>query len=275
MLTFIPTPIGNLEDITLRTLKVLSEAELILAEDTRVSKKLIYLLQINNLLPKKEYEYLSFHSHTKESFFNTLSKEFLNKNVVYLTDAGMPSISDPGSELVKFCIKNGIDYDILPGPSALTTVFAASGFGDSSFLFYGFLPHKKQERLKELEKILWCGYHIVLFESPHRIYDLVSDICHFDENRELFLAKELSKIYQKYLFATAKELLEILKTTNLNGEWSLVIKKSQKETQSITLSELFLLNLPPKVLSKIVSKIKKISTKEAYEEIIKNSKTLS
>ena len=128
MLSLVPTPIGNISDISLRSLDVLSTADIILCEDTRVTKKLIHLLKERHNLTTTEPQFLSLHSHNEAEFIAKLTPDFFNANVVYVSDAGMPGISDPGQMLVRYCLNQGIAYDILPGANAALTAFVASGF---------------------------------------------------------------------------------------------------------------------------------------------------
>ena len=175
MLCLVPTPIGNLEDISIRALKVLEESELILCEDTRVTKKLLNLLaeKYNKNFSNKEYK--SFHSHNENQILKTLDKETFSKNVVYVSDAGMPCVSDPGATLVDFCIKNQVPYDVLPGANAVLTAYAMSGFKQTSFSFYGFLDHKGASRSSKLDEILNDDKLPILYESTHRLLKLLED----------------------------------------------------------------------------------------------------
>ncbi len=267
MLTLLPTPIGNLKDITLRALQALQNSEVVIAEDTRVSKRLIYLLEEKELLEPKEREFLSFHSHSSEEFFSKLSKEFFDKNIIYMTDAGMPCISDPGSELVNYCQKNGIEYDVFPGANALLTAFSASGFGDREFLFAGFLSSKQKERQNELSKLLNSGFTAIIYESPARIEALLKDIATLESDREVFLAKELTKLHQTYISGNAQELYEKIKSINQSGEWVVVIKKREQKSDSISLQEILNMELPPKIKAKLAAKISGENSKDIYKNI--------
>ena len=169
MLCLVPTPIGNLEDISKRSLRVLEEAELIFCEDTRVTKKLLNLLGEKNNLDFSNKEYKSFHSHNENHILQTLDKDTFTKNVVYVSDAGMPCVSDPGATLVDYCIKNDIAYDVLPGANAILTAYAMSGFPHTTFSFYGFLDHKGVSRASKLNDALNDHKLAILYESPHRL----------------------------------------------------------------------------------------------------------
>ncbi|MCF6201048.1 MAG: 16S rRNA (cytidine(1402)-2'-O)-methyltransferase, partial [Hydrogenimonas sp.] len=219
MLTLLPTPIGNIEDITLRTLRVLEEAEILLCEDTRVTKKLINLLQERHGLKHKIEKFISIHSHNEERVVNSFEPSFFEKNVVYMSDAGMPCISDPGAILVEYCQKHQIPYTVLPGPSAAVTAYAASGFNEKEFLFYGFLPHKGAQRARELKRLLLEPFPVILYEAPHRIEKLFAEISAIEPQREVFAAKEITKRHERFFKDEAKELERKIRGTLAKGEW--------------------------------------------------------
>ena len=198
MLSLVPTPIGNISDISLRSLDVLSTAQTILCEDTRVTKKLIHLLKERHNLTTAEPQFLSLHSHNEADFISKLTPEFFNQNVVYVSDAGMPGISDPGQMLISYCIEHGISYDVLPGANAVLTAFVASGFIQTKMLFFGFLPHKGNDRSAALQEALYNGYTTVLYEAPTRLEKLLSEIAVAVPDRNVFLAKELTKKFQRF-----------------------------------------------------------------------------
>ncbi len=268
MLTFIPSPIGNLLDITFRTLEVLKDTQIIFCEDTRVTKRLLNLLQERFGVKFSSFEFISFHEHNQYKRLEEFGYKLKEQNCVYMSDAGMPGISDPGAVLAKYCQENGIDYDFLPGASAAPLVYAASGFEEGKFYFYGFLPPKGKERSSELTKILSSGLDTVVYEAPHRIVKLIEQICQIDESRELFVAKELTKKHQKFYRLKAKEMLEKLKTDSAKGEWALVVKGEKAKDFKIGLNELLEIEMPPKSKAKIIAKLTGKSVKECYEEII-------
>ncbi|MDQ1268640.1 MAG: rRNA (cytidine1402-2-O)-methyltransferase, partial [Campylobacterota bacterium] len=155
LLTLIPTPIGNIGDITLRAIEALGDADTLLCEDTRVTKKLIQILKERyGSSFKPEQNFISLHSHNEKEFIQNLTPAFFEQNVVYVSDAGMPGISDPGQVLVRYAQENGIKYDVLPGANALLTAFVASGFVETKMLFWGFLPHKGKDRAASLQGAL-------------------------------------------------------------------------------------------------------------------------
>ena len=271
MLTFIPTPIGNPQDITIRALRLFEEAELFFCEDTRHTKHLLKLLQERFGMEYPDAVFISFNEHNGHARLKQYAEDIRTKKVVYVSDAGMPVISDPGQLLVAYCQKEDIPYDVLPGASAVTTAYAASGFEEGKFLFYAFLPHKGKERQTALHEAMENGYNTVLYEAPHRLEKLLEEIVAFDSNRELFLAKEISKQYQHYYWGSASELLETLKVSAIRGEWVVIIKSAGKSTEgSLSLSEIFQMDLPPKVKAKLLAELSDRSVKEWYQELVGN-----
>ena len=269
MLSLVPTPIGNIGDISLRAIEALSEADILLCEDTRVTKKLIHILKERyNTQFKENQEFISLHSHNEKSFVEKLEPSFFEQNIVYASDAGMPGISDPGQALVAYCIENSIKYDILPGANAVLTAFVASGFVETQMLFLGFLDHKGNSREAGLQKALYNGYTTILYESPHRLEKLLLEIEAAEPKREIFLAKELTKKYQKYCRGTASEALTEL-NGNFRGEWVVVIRASQAQADSaISQKDILELDLPKKVQAKLISKITGENTKACYQRLL-------
>lgn len=273
MLTFVPTPIGNLEDISLRALRHMEEAQVVLCEDTRVAKKLFSLLDQKNLLQlqKQERRYIAFHSHTSERFFEEHGELLSQLPVIYLSDAGMPSISDPGSVLVRYCQRRKIAYDVLPGSSAVLVAFVASGFGDKEFCFEGFLPHKGNDRGQRLAQLMESEQAVVLFESPQRVQKLLREITELDAQKKLFACKELTKLHQEYLFGSAEQVLQAVGLSEPKGEWCIVLGPSQNvRRDSLSLDEILQMDLPPKILAKIEARISGKSAKECYAERFSN-----
>ena len=268
MLHFIPTPIGNLEDISLRSLKLLESAAIILCEDTRVTKKLIHLLKTRNLINPEEQRFISMHSHNEKEVLTQLSVEIFEEEVLYVSDAGMPAVSDPGCELVRYAQQHKIPYDVLPGANAALLAYASSGFCESKFLFYGFLPHKGANRENALHEALFNGFVTILYESPHRIVKLIEQICNMDAKRELFLIKEATKMHQKQFKGTAEEILEKFKIQNIKGEWVIVINSDRKELGVITVEDIVKLDLPKKQAARLIAKITGKSPKQCYHELL-------
>jgi 16S rRNA (cytidine1402-2'-O)-methyltransferase len=268
MITFIPTPIGNPQDITIRAMKLFEKATLFLCEDTRQTKRLLRLLEERFDMTYPDAEFYSFNEHNGQERLDELGDVFSDKEVVYVSDAGMPVISDPGQLLVAYAQENGLKYDVLPGASAVTTAYAASGFEEGKFLFFAFLAHKGKERATALSQAMNNGYNTVLYESPHRLEKLLDELEAMDEERELFLAKEISKKYQNYYRGTAKSLKEQFKELTIRGEWVVVIKAKEQTEKSLNFSEVLHLDLPPKPKAKLLATLSDKSVKEWYNELI-------
>ena len=271
MIYFVPTPIGNLEDISMRALKVLELSDTVICEDTRVTKKLFRLLEERFDISLRDKKFLSMHSHNERDFLSKIDISlFKEKTISYLSDAGMPSVSDPGCELVRFCQENSIEYEVLPGANALLLAFSSSGFCETRFTFFGFLPHKGKDRERELNRLLSSPFLTILYESPHRLLKLLKEITSIDPDRELFLIKEATKMYEKKFKGKAKELFESLKDENIKGEWTIVIEKSKNIPKGdITKEDILSLNIPKKEMAKLLAKISEKSVKECYNQLLK------
>ncbi len=269
MITFIPTPIGNPQDITIRAMKLFEKAEIFLCEDTRQTKRLLRLLEERFDMTYPDALFYSFNEHNGQARLDEFGETFKDKEVIYVSDAGMPVISDPGQLLVAYCQEQNLAYDVLPGASAVTTAYAASGFEEGKFLFYAFLPHKGKERSAALAEAMSNGYNTVLYESPHRLEKLLEEILVIDEDRELFLAKEISKKYQNYYRGTARSLNETFKTLTIRGEWVVVISAQKSTEKSLSFTEVLSLDLPPKPKAKLLAQLSDKSVKEWYNELIK------
>ena len=222
-LYIVPTPIGNLEDITLRAIRILREVDLIGAEDTRHTKKLLNHLGISTPL-------ISYYRE-KEVQRGAEIIDILKtgKSVALVSDAGTPAISDPGSVLVGLAHDNGIKIVPLPGPSALTTALSATGFDYTGFLFLGFPPSKKGQRHKFLRSLTNCDYPIVIYESPHRVSALLADALDIFGNRQTFWARELTKRFEELQRADLLTLYEKGISGKNRGEFVLIICPGEKE----------------------------------------------
>lgn len=268
MLTLVPTPIGNLEDISKRAINALLEAELILCEDTRVTKKLLNLLSQRENLEFKCNDFKSFHSHNEKQVLKTLTKETFEQNIVYVSDAGMPCVSDPGASLVEYAIENDLAYDVIPGANAVLTAFAMSGFPQTEFTFFGFLAHKGKERKDKLTQVMQSPTLPILYESPHRLLKTLEEIKNIDEKRIVFLAKELTKLHQKTYKDTALNLFEMFKKENIKGEWVVVIEPTNFQGQNLDISDIENLDIAPKIKAKLLAKMTGKNTKEIYQQIL-------
>ena len=216
------TPIGNLEDITLRALRVLREADLIACEDTRRSRKLLDHFEIRKPL-------LSYHEHNEEASAKGLAaRAQTGDNIAVITDAGMPGISDPGFRLVQEAIHAGITIVPIPGPVALETALVASGLPTDSFRFGGFLPARKSQREKALAEFAAETATLVFYEAPHRIEATLADIARILGDRPVVVAREMTKLHEEFLRGTASDVLAELQARNrARGEITLLIGRAE------------------------------------------------
>ena len=217
-LYLIPTPIGNLEDITLRALRILKEVNIVLAEDTRTSRKLFSHYDIDtNLAP--------FHMHNEHKVLQKwIDRIKSGEAIALVSDAGTPAISDPGFLLVRECVKNDIEVDCLPGATAFVPALVNSGLPSDKFVFEGFLPVKKgrQTRLKLLSEE---ERTIVFYESPHRIVKTLSLFCeYFGEDRKVSVSREISKMFEETKRGSAKEVMEYFEQKKPKGEFVIIVE---------------------------------------------------
>lgn len=216
-LYLVPTPIGNLEDITFRAIKVLKEVDLILAEDTRTSGKLLQHYGI-------ETHMHSHHMHNEHKTVDSIVKRIIaGESVALISDAGTPAISDPGFLLTRACVEKGIEVDCLPGATAFVPALVNSGLPNDKFVFEGFLPVKKgrQTRLKLLAEE---PRTIIFYESPHKLIKTLTHFCeYFGEDRQLSVSRELTKLYEETIRGTAKEVLEHYTANPPKGEIVIVV----------------------------------------------------
>jgi len=220
-LYIVPTPIGNLEDITLRAIRILKETDHIFAEDTRVTKKLLNHLEIHKPVSP-------FHAHNEhKALANAIDKIRANSSTVLVSDAGTPGISDPGFLLIRECLAKDIEIDCLPGPAALIPALVASGFPCDRFVFEGFLPHKKGRQTRLLA-IAEEKRTVVLYESPHRLVKCLGQIEEFmGGDRKVCVARELTKIYEEYQRGSATEVKAHYEERPPKGEIVIVIEGKQ------------------------------------------------
>ena len=199
-LVLVPTPIGNLEDITLRSIRILKECDMIYAEDTRVTKKILSHLEITK-------QVVPFHAHNEhKALRSAIDRIESSQMVVLVSDAGTPGISDPGFLLVRACVEEGIEVECLPGPTAFVPALVASGFPCDRFVFEGFLPHKKGRQTK-LMRLAEEDRTIVLYESPHRLVKCLGQIREFmGDDRKVCVVREISKMFEEYKRGTATEV---------------------------------------------------------------------
>ncbi|MCQ2011222.1 16S rRNA (cytidine(1402)-2'-O)-methyltransferase [Sporolactobacillus sp. STSJ-5] len=222
-LFLVPTPIGNLDDITYRALDVLKSADILAAEDTRHTMKLCSHFDIHAPL-------FSYHEHNKKTSGAKLIIELENgKNVALVTDAGTPGISDPGADLAAACIKHEIPVVPLPGANAALTGLIASGLSTDHFLFYGFLPRVKKERSQALQALGTFPYTIIFYESPFRVKDTLKDLFELFGNRQMALSRELTKRYETFIRGTISDMLDFLNDGEAQkGEFCLIVDGSSE-----------------------------------------------
>ncbi|MDE6502219.1 MAG: 16S rRNA (cytidine(1402)-2'-O)-methyltransferase [Ruminococcus sp.] len=229
----IGTPIGNLDDVTIRQLDTLKSVDFICAEDTRVTLKLLNRYEIKKQL-------VSFHEHSSKAEAQRIIDRILNgENCGIVTDAGMPCISDPGEVLVKMCAENNIEVKVVPGASAVVSAVAVSGLDTRRFMFEGFLPVNKKERSERLELLKNETGLMVFYEAPHKLKNTLSCLSDFfGEDRKISICRELTKIHEEVLRMTLGESVEYYNTTEPRGEFVLVVEgKKQVADDKVTLEQ--------------------------------------
>lgn len=218
-----PTPIGNLGDITLRTLEVLKSVDLIAAEDTRVSAKLLNHFDIK--VPTTSY-----YEHNKREKGSYLVEKLLSGlNIAVVTDAGMPGISDPGEDLLKLCIEQGIKTEVLPGACAFVTALVGSGLPTGRFSFEGFLTTNRKNRLEHLEQLKNDTRTMIFYEAPHKLVSTLKDMLDIFGDRKIVLARELTKKFEEYNRTTLKDALNYYEKTAPKGEFVLILEGADAE----------------------------------------------
>lgn len=218
-----PTPIGNLKDITIRALESLQNCDIIAAEDTRRTLKLLSSYEIS----KKVIRYDANSSNRETEKLIDIIEE--GKSVVLVSDAGMPLISDPGGDLVKKCIEKNIFIEVLPGACALVNAVVASSIYKGAFYFHGFLPNKKINRIKELSSLKEKTEILVFYESPKRIYKLIKDMLFVFGNRKVNIFREMTKVYEEHIYTDLISAAQSYKNKDLKGEFVVVIEGFKSE----------------------------------------------
>ena len=267
-LYLVPTPIGNLNDITLRAIELLKNSDYILCEDTRVSKKLLDKFAIKTKLISNH----KFNEVKNLSKIINLLKE--NKIISLISDAGTPTVSDPGSILVNECLKQNISVIPLPGPSSVTAAMSASGF-DEKYLFYGFFPEKEKKLKEELDKLSNQSFCIVFFVSPKKINKIIPHIKNYFKNRKILICREITKYYEEFIRYNIEELQPF--KDELKGELTLVIsekKVDKKNSHFLSESdkkniEKMINKLSVKEITSLISQNSKVSKKKIYDYCLK------
>jgi 16S rRNA (cytidine1402-2'-O)-methyltransferase len=270
-LYLVPTPIGNLKDITFRAVEILKKSSYILCEDTRVSKNLLERYEIKSRM-------ISNHKFNESKNLNKIISLLKSGEIISLiSDAGTPSISDPGSILVNECIRNDIKVTPIPGPSAVATAVSISGFSEK-FIFYGFLPEKKQALINVFNKISKFDETCVFFVSTKKVNKIIPDLKKYFSGRKIVFCREISKIYEEFMRKNVDDLE--LFNKELKGELTIVIseKKIDKNySQKLSESDMNIINkminkLTIKEITEIISHNKDISKKEIYSYCLKLKK---
>ena len=263
-LYIVPTPIGNLEDITIRALNILKEVDVIFAEDTRTTKQLLNHFEINKKLISS---HLYNENQNEEKELDYLKD---GKNIAVVSDRGTPVISDPGYILVKNAIKNGYNVVCLPGPTAVIPALVMSGLSGGPFTFYGFLNSKESKRKKELETLKNSPYPIAFYEAPHRLIKTLNNIHEIFGNREIAIVREISKRYEEVIRGTVENILKTVE--NLKGEIVIVVEGNQETISFDNLSIKDHVNLyiedglTPNEAIKKVAKERNVPKSEIYNE---------
>ena len=269
-LYLVATPIGNLDDIKLRAINVLKDVDLIAAEDTRHTLKLLNHLEIKKSL-------ISYHRHNEEIKSDILIEKLKEgQNIAVVSDAGTPGISDPGEEIVKECILNNIEIIPIPGACAAINALIASGLDTKEFVFYGFLSINKKIRQEKLEKIKNENKTIILYEAPHKIIKTLQDLSKVLENRKIVIARELTKIHEEFIRGNINDILE--NYSEPKGEHIILIEgnncenKNNNELNNLSEEELFKFyekqGMKKNDIIKKIAKDKGVSKNEIYMKFI-------
>ena len=269
-LYIVATPIGNLEDITLRALRILKEVDLIAAEDTRQTLKLLNHFEITKPL-------ISYHRHNEEVKSDILIQKLKSEeNIALVSDAGTPGICDPGEEVIKKAIEENIDVIPIPGACAMINALIASGLSTAEFNFLGFLPLNKKLRKEKLEEIKESEKTIILYEAPHKMKSTLEDLKDILENRKIVLARELTKIHEEFIRKNIDDLLNEI--DNLKGEMILIIEgatkteETENELNSLTIEEHYKYyekqGFDKKEIIKKIAKDRNVNKNEIYMKFI-------
>ena len=266
-LYLVATPIGNMEDITLRAINILKNVDIIAAEDTRHTLKLLNHLEISKPL-------ISYYRHNEDIKSDVLIQKLKEgNNIALVSDAGTPGISDPGEEIVEKCIDEGINIIPIPGACAMVTGLIASGLDTKQFTFYGFLPMNKKLRKIKLEEMSKNKSTILIYEAPHKLISTLNDLKEYLGNRKITIARELTKIHEEFVRGTLEDIES--KISNIKGEFVLVIEgnkdenSEQNELNSMTLEEHYRYyekkGLNKKEIIKAIAKDRNVNKNEIYK----------
>lgn len=271
-LYLVPTPIGNLKDITLRALEILESVDEIAAEDTRQSLKLLNHFEIKKSL-------FSYHKHNEQGkSSNIIEKLKKGINIAIITDAGTPGISDPGSIIVEKCIEEGIPFEVLPGATAITTALVYSGLDTTKFIFRGFLPRENKDRIPVIEEVKNARDTLIFYEAPHRLLNTLSFLLDNLGDRSIAACRELTKLHEEIFRGSITESINYFTENRPRGEFVLVISgksdeeiKTEKESQWIDLSieehleKVISEGINKKEAIKLVAKERGLAKKDVYK----------
>lgn len=253
-LYIVGTPIGNLDDITIRAVNTLRNVDVILAEDTRQTLKLLNHFEISKHM-------ISYHRHNEDDKIEKIV-EILNsgKNLALVSDAGMPIISDPGQNLVKYLVKNNYDIEVVPGVTALITAIVKSGLDSTRFSFEGFLSVNKKQRKERLKSLVNETRTMIFYEAPHKILSTLKDMYEYFGNRDICIARELTKIHEEYRYTNFKDAIINIEENGIKGEIVLVISGASEDKIN-------------EEKNKEIEQIKQINSLELVKEYMKNGDT--
>lgn len=267
-LYIVATPIGNLEDMTFRAINILKNVDIIAAEDTRHTLKLLNHYEISKPL-------ISYHRHNEDTKTEVLLKELINgKDIALVSDAGTPGICDPGEEIIKECIEKSIEITPIPGACAMINALICSGISTKEFIFIGFLPLNKKLRKEKLEEIQKANKTLILYEAPHKLESTLKDLKLILEDRKIVLAREITKIHEEFIRGDIDFLIE--KSKEIKGEIVLIIeannKKEENELLNLSLEEHFKYyenkGLEKKEIIKKIAKDRNVNKNEIYKNFI-------
>lgn len=270
ILYLVATPIGNLEDITLRALRVLKEVDIIVAEDTRNTLKLLNHFEISKTL-------ISYHRHSNMEKANSIIEKLKEgKNIALVSDAGTPVISDPGEELVKIAIEENIKIVPIPGACAAINALIVSGIDAKEFSFLGFLPLNKKTRNEKLSEIKNSLYTTIIYEAPHKLNTTLNDLKEILKNRKIAVIREITKIHEEFIYGTVDEILQ--KIENPRGEYVIVIEAEQEKNEdsdilkNLSIEEHYKYyektGMNKKEIIKQIAKDRKLNKNEVYMKFI-------
>ena len=264
-LYIVATPIGNLDDITIRAKKILKDVEIIIAENTYNIKKLLKKINSNAKI-------IQYNDHTKEKDIEHILNILSNNDIALITDAGTPGICDPGALIVNISKKYNHKIIPIPGPSSIVAAFSVAGISSNEFQFIGFLPKKQKARQDKLLEIKNNVIPTIMFESPHRFNQTIKYIDKIMPEREIFIAKEITKIYETFIHGNAEKIQGIFSSENTKGEFVIIINGDKKNKNTNKNNEINKIiktmkeeNIPGKVISKIVSENFNISKNSVYK----------